>query len=117
MTTKLYHYQLGFPIAVNLPKRLKVRYSQHALRAMKDDRYGLVQLSEVLDLSAAKVIELELDANEAPIKIVIRLPLDAERDACLAIAVQGTLMVKTVWVNLRSDAHKTLNLSRYSKVS
>lgn len=116
MQSKLYHYLTGFPGTVTLPAQLAVEYTQHAKRAAADDRYGAIPLRNVLDMRAAKVIEIER-IGERTVKVVVRMPLDNQRDICYAIALGGIPTVKTVWINLKSDVHRTIDLSRYVKVN
>jgi hypothetical protein len=56
----LYHYQLGIPREFRTDfGQLFLDYSFHARKAAKTDRYGEISLPEVLDTSAAMVIEVE----------------------------------------------------------
>lgn len=121
--TRLYHRELGIPewakrqIAA-LPK-LNLGYSQHAKRACLDDRFGailnpLLVYFPVLD----HVVEVETVQSQV-IKFVVRVPYDAVRDLILAICVDKVApnhgFVKTLWSNMRSDKHSTLDASKYCR--
>lgn len=118
----LYHFEIGFPFAVNLPETMRLHYSEHAKKAAQSDRYGFINLETVIKTEGAKVIEVETDdRTKQPIKVVIRKNYDQYNDICIVIllnkAVSGGFLVKTVWLNSKFDAHKTLDHARYAKVS
>jgi hypothetical protein len=107
----LYNVALGLPV-LNFKGLGPIRliYSRHAQQAALNDRYGHINLPTVLNPMHAELIEVEMSGG-APVKAVFRLPLDDRRDICLVVLPSG--LVKTVWVNLASDAHKTLDASKY----
>ena len=49
--------------------------------------------------------------TDTVVKQVWRQPLDEQRDLVLVISSSG--YVRTVWVNLRSDKHATLDSAKY----
>ncbi len=115
----LYHYETGIPFKLNLPTTLDLHYSNHALRAAQNDRYGCIDLEDTIATKGAKVIEVETcDRTGNPIKVLIRKDHDATTDVCFAIAlnnsVGGKFVVKTVWLNKKSDLHRSLDKSRYA---
>lgn len=94
----------------------RLRYSHHARRAANDDRYGAIELPEFLDSRFAMLIEAEAEngpngPNSLVVKQVWRIRLDDRRDLVLAIQRDG--LVRTVWINLKSDTHNTLNRKKY----
>lgn len=113
--TKVYH------VEVFVPEHLKnsgfvgqLKYSEHALRAAQDDKYtkyGPVTLPVMFDYRKAKLIEVEVEHGRA-VKRLCRISLDDRRDLVLAIMAGG--IVKTVWVNLKNDKHRSLDKSRYA---
>ncbi len=111
---KLYHYQVFMP-KLKLPVgTMELIYGRHALTSAKNDRYGLIRLPNFLDLTQAKVIEVETDDNKNVVKVVYRTKLDNTRDLCIVVLVD-TCFVKTVWINKANDQHRTLDTQRYNK--
>lgn len=118
----LYHSETGFPFKVNLPRAIPLVYSLHAQQAAKGDRYGHIALESTFSTLGATVIEVETDDQTGvPVKVVLRREYDSSKDVCVVIAlnsqVQGRFMVKTVWLNLKTDTHKTLNKAAYRRVA
>ena len=112
----LYHKDIGFP-SVNLPEgiyELK-KYSNHAMRAAKDDRYGEAKkLPSHVDMSQADLVEIEVNNNKV-IKAVVRTHYDDKLDLIIVFMPQThNNFVKTVWFNEKVDQHRTLNRSAYN---
>ena len=111
-----YHKKFGFPTdaLIHWVGRFDLAYSEHALRAAKTDRYGEVPLYDWAEFEAIDVVEVTVE-NGAAVKAVLRAPLDY-RDIVFVLAkIPGSksLLVKTVWFNLHTDQHKTLNERAY----
>jgi len=96
-----------------------LRYVGHALDASGDDRYGNLAplLPRVLDVTSPLLAFVEVEMNDAGTveKVVARMrtPLVCGRehvDLVLVVLRGGT--VKTVWGNVASDIHRTLNRNR-----
>lgn len=110
----LYHTDIFIPTDLKLPKgTIFLNYSRHAKRAAISDRYGHIPLPDAINLSDYKVIEVEVIEDEVT-KVLYRGQLDEERDLCIVL-IPSSSFVKTVWVNLRSDTHRTLDTSKYVK--
>lgn len=117
----LYHSQ------VYIPKELEIKlnymnnmiidltYSRHAILAANSDKYGQMNLRSQIRFNASKVIEVETDNNGHMIKLVLRVSYDETRDAVFVLMQGG--FVKTVWFNLKSDLHRTLDTSKYRKAA
>lgn len=113
----LYHVDVFMPKFSFPMGQFKLRYSQHAIRECNSDRYGIIIPPQNITTSNAKIIEVETNENNKIIKIVYRQYLDTKRDIVIAVDItRQPWTVKTVWVNLRNDNHKTLNTSKYSRV-
>ncbi len=115
----LYHSSIGIPENVQLPcGRLVLRYSRHALRAAEKDRYGNLRTGLPGDLLAhrAKLIEVETDDESGQLtKAVYRVNIARGIDLSLAVSPRhDRWFVRTVWGNLTSDNHATLNTRRYA---
>jgi len=108
----LYHRELGFPSHMRFREVVGLTPSTHARRAASDDRYGSFEIPTSFDPVTWTVIEIEV-INGALVKIVARKALDSTRDLVMAFLIREKL-IKTVWVNLASDTHKTLDKSLYS---
>lgn len=109
----LFHRDIGFPKNITmLTGILRLSYSNHAKRAAHDDRYGIMELPETLDVTNGTPVEIEVQ-NGVVVKAVYRAQYDHELD--MVIVVQPDGFVRTVWFNMRSDKHATLDHSKYSK--
>ena len=117
--TALFHKDVYMPPHLAQPCfRGRLTYTRHALDAAADDRYGKVTLLHSFIPEQATLIETEAEdgpngRNSKIVKQLWRCPMDEERDIVMALLPCGR--VKTVWVNLRNDRHRTLNRSRYAR--
>lgn len=121
---KLYHRDVFLPTSVR-KQFTKMKgdsytvhhfvYSEHAKYAGNSDRYGRIELTERLVLDTMELIEVEHDGNKI-VKVVIR-EVGQEKNRVWAIIPmgRGQWLVKTVWINIASDSHKTLNVAPYEK--
>lgn len=111
--TFLFHKDVFMPASAKSPVfEGRLKYSNHAITASQNDRFGAIPLPEMFSVANAELIESELsDDGTVVLKQVWRQQLDEKRDLILAITRDGR--VKTVWVNLRSDKHRTLQTSKY----
>lgn len=96
-----------------------LHYVGHALDASRDDRYGNLAplLPRVLDVSSPLLSFVEVEINDSGTveKVVARIRTSLvcghdRVDLVLVVLRGGT--VKTVWGNLASDTHRTLNRNR-----
>lgn len=109
----LYHAEIGLPKNFRIPTaRVELVWTRHADKARTDDRYGVIPRVATLPLKAFKVIEVGMEAGKVA-KVVVRGHLDAERDVIFVLIPGKKWVVKTVWFNLRTDVHTTLDRSRY----
>lgn len=110
--TQLFHFELGIPkIAQTKIGTIQLRYSMHAERAARSDRYGNISLPQDLDTNSAQVIEVEM-RGRFTLKVVYRVKYNESADLVLVVLPENG-MVKTVWLNLNSDLHRTLDASKY----
>lgn len=107
----LYHKDVFLPAIFKASGFLRLRYSQHALRAAEDDRYGKIQLPDVIQQEKLSLIEVEAYGRQV-LKRVYRTRLDEQRDIVLVVQPDG--FVRTVWINLRTDKHGSLCRDRYA---
>ena len=116
-TTRKYHRLLGFPNSV-LPKLLTgtvhVEYTEHAQEAAHDNGLCLQQLPATLQIQRHQIIEIALDGDDQPIKQLVRIPFRCGADLCIALALDGGVRAKTLWLQDTCDTHETLNRSQYS---
>jgi hypothetical protein len=113
----LYHREKYLP---NLSKWnnavLRLRFTNHAEWAAKNDRYGVIDLYSLpryLVIDTDTVVEAETNDKGVVVKLVLRLKYDGNRDVVVVVMVPDG-SVKTVWFNKKDDTHKTLDLSKYS---
>ncbi len=117
--SKLYHRDVFLPAKITKKVQCRVlslTYSRHALEEANSDRFGTAVLPETLDTSKAEVIEVELNPAGFPCKAVYRVSMDVERDLVIVVSYPNKgceAVVRTVWINLKSDKHKTLNKIQY----
>lgn len=116
--SKLYHKEVFWPkgkFSALQGRTLPLRYAMHALRAALNDRYGVIQLPKEFVFDEARAFEMELSGQWVT-KFAVRLPYNASHDLVLVVIPDGSeFFVKTVWLNSNSDAHKTLDRSKYAK--
>lgn len=106
-----YNYRVHLP-QEHLPTgQILPVYTHHARQQAKEDKYGNIELPQVIDLSVMRIDEVEV-VNGKVHKIVCRKPLDALRDFTLVL-VPITRKVITVWSNLNTDQHHSTNLDKY----
>ena len=91
------------------------KYSQHALRAAKDDRYGEARrLPSYVDMSKADLFEIEVENNKV-IKAAVRTDYDDVLDLIIVfMPLTKDNFVKTVWFNEKTDQHSTLKHWKYN---
>ena len=119
----LFHKSLGLPASIQLPRgRKKMVLTNHAKEAARDDRYGniapLLALYSSFDPATADLVEIETSDRIHVEKAVYRVPLapNSPYDVVLAAVPYGDkYVIKTLWINERSDRHRTLNTRKYSK--
>ena len=109
----LYHTQIGFPAWYKAPTFVvEPKYGNHARFEAQVDRYGKINLPKTLNLANFKPIEIEV-INGLITKTLFRGTLDATRDLCIVLDRTG--FVKTCWVNLKTDLHRTLDRTKYDR--
>ena len=92
----------------------KLEYTGHAKREAAKDRYGKIDLPDEFHAGSGQLIETEVQYDGEEVRVVKQLwrqPLDERRDLVMAIVPGGR--VKTVWVNLSTDKHVSLDRSLY----
>lgn len=111
----LYHKDIGFPKGFNAQVGTRMLiYTKHAKNAALNDRYGVINLPKYVDTKNAQIIEAEV-AGKIVTKLVYRVSYSKDLDLSIAvIPVDDKFLVKTVWLNKRTDIHKTLNRSVYA---
>jgi len=109
MKDGLYHRDVHLPFTLSWAAMLN--YSRHARHEATRDRYGALSLPRTLSTTEAEVIEVEVQDGK-PFKAVMRKAYDDTRDIVLVVILDRAF-VKTVWCNLRTDAHNTLDTSKY----
>ena len=112
----LYHSEIRLPDNFVAPRgRVALDWTRHALNAANDDRYGEIPVFKHARLENLKVIEVGVEAGRVA-KILFRGRIDSERDLCMVlIPGTGAWTVKTVWVNLFTDRHTTLDRNKYMR--
>ena len=129
----LYHMEIGFPKNFRAPSgKYQLEYSRHAHEACLDDRYGYIPKLKQIDTDRMKIVELGVQDGRVS-KILYRGTLPCmdchkagvdqrncphpRRDMCIVVIPKANQpwFVKTVWINLQSDKHKTLDERKYAK--
>lgn len=129
----LYHEEIGFPKNFRPPTgKYPLTYSRHAHEACLDDRYGHIPKLKGIDTDRMKLIEIGVKDGKVS-KLLYRGTLACtechannvsqsackhpRRDMCIVVIPKARepWFVKTVWINLQSDKHRTLDASKYQK--
>ena len=111
-----YHAEIGFPKNITVPSKTyeSLKYGPHATKEAMSDRYGMiVNLPTSFDPKDGYLFEIEV-LNNKVIKCAYRIKYDETRDLIIVVIPQSNV-VKTVWINVRSDKHFTLNRELYDK--
>lgn len=117
-TDGLYHKDIGFPenwvtmLPRNFsPATMTLSYGSHARAEALSDKYGSIQLPQ--RLSKAVPFEIEVQ-NGTVVKIGVRMPHDELNDIIVIFQPKDGF-VRTVWLNRKTDSHKTLDAGKYRK--
>ena len=118
MNHEIYHAEIGFPKIVNVlyGQRFILSFSTHAKLACRNDRYGFIIPPTAVTVTEKNLIEVETE-NGVITKVLVRVPYerDSKKDISIAFIPQGKFgFVKTLWLNLTSDIHTTLDKSKYN---
>ncbi len=112
----LYHEEIGFPDDIDMPRGfnpvVNLNYGSHAREEAMVDRYGKIRLPHRIDVRKGKIFEIGVTKNVVT-KMVIRFTYDETRDIIIVL-MPSSGFVKTVWFNLKTDTHKTLDRSKYA---
>lgn len=118
-----YHREVYLPSSISrlIPRvKLALVYTNHALRASQSDRYGRIALPDQVDLSdpGADIFELTIEKTRGGrprvSALLARIPYDTLFDVTFVVVLENAIgVVKTVWLNLRDDRHRTLNRAAY----
>lgn len=90
-----------------------VSYTRHAQEAAKNDRYGRIKLPKVFDTRKGQLIEAVVEGGRVA-KALYRLEYDALHDLCMVV-LPDTCKVLTVWLNKKTDEHRTLDEEAYAR--
>jgi len=115
MSEILYHSDIVLPAGFVKPTgRVRLRWTSHALRAAKSDRYGDVPVQDTMTLEWYDVVEVGTRDGKVS-KIVFRGGLNKTQDIVIVLIPGDEVWTaKTVWINEKNDAHHTLDRSRYA---
>ena len=118
----LYHKDVYFksyvkPICHKFLSREK-RLTKHCINALIDDKISIsIFKSYLKQINKVKydLIEVE-EINNSIVKFVVRVPYSNTKNMCIVFARDintRILTVKSIWLNDKSDKHKTLDKSKY----
>lgn len=114
MSFLLFHKDVFIPEHARRPLHEgALRYGSHATHVTTSGGgHEDIELPKRFAASDATLIEVELDAKTGEVlKQVWRQRMNDEWDLCFPMLAGG--FVKTVWLNHRSDTHKTLDKSKF----
>jgi len=106
-----YHKDVFMPShALNAYRPFFLRYGTHAKNQCDADRYGKISPVYKVTVNQENLVELTLDGLRIT-KLLVRVPHDGKHDVCIVFLVDG--FVKTCWLCMKSDTHKTLKRHLY----
>lgn len=111
----LWHSEIRLPDGFHKPtQRVSLEWTSHALRAAQDDRYGTIPVRDTMTLEWYDVVEVATVGNRVT-KLVMRGGMNKTDDIVIVIRPKrnGVWTVVTAWINRKTDAHKTLDHSKY----
>jgi hypothetical protein len=114
----LFHKDVFMPKRVrgSVPNSIiRVKYSRHAENAAKNDRYGVIPLTPTLNIGTMEIVEVEHYDRGGLVKFVAREVGQEKNRVLVVMRAETGWLVKTVWYNLASDNHSTLNRSLYER--
>jgi len=112
----LYHRNVFVPSRVQeqLPTgEFELQFSRHC-QEEANDRYGVINLPKKLNTRYALPFEFEVNEKGDLTKIVYKMHYN-ERYYLILVVVPHEWFVKTCWLNCKTDNHRTLDKSRYSR--
>jgi len=131
MSNKIYNVGAhGIPLGVSNEvsvARLSLRWSHHACEELVRDKYGAIGAAPFLKYFTGSdwtLVEAEPTLNpgfgnraEVVTKMVVRREIDPVRSIVLVIIPDGPGrgFVKTAWINLTTDNHKSLDKNRFDR--
>jgi hypothetical protein len=84
--------------------------------ACLNDKYGKIVPPLQVVVSQDNIIEIEI-LGQSVAKVVIRQSYNETKDISLALIPDGNrAIVKTLWLNDKTDNHATLNPEKYQKI-
>ena len=97
---------------------LNLRWSNHAQKEADVDRYGAAEHFGSGEFALADFFEVTVEGGRV-VWAVARYPYDDRKDLVMVLGrpANGEAFVKTVWFNLVSDKHRSLDRSKYRKLS
>ena len=116
----VYHTSIGFPkdFVKMLPKgfnprHIVLRYGRHAQIEAENDKNGRIRPPRVISFEwkDLELFEIEIE-NGVVVKMAVRIPHDREHDVSIVFNTHNGF-VRTIWLNKKSDVHKSLNMSKY----
>lgn len=124
--TKLFNAATGIPeklIQRVAGLRLNLHWTRHAKQQAVEDKYGVLPPGAYPERfcweQSWSLVEVETDDRHRITKFVVRRPADANRSIVLVIrpddfAPSGRVV--TMFLNLNTDTHKSLDTTKFAKV-
>lgn len=113
----IYHKEVHIPEKIkNLNAvTLTLEHTHHARQAAQSDRYGEIPLPDTLKFRGKHICEAQVEGGKL-IKLVVRKSFNNELDMSYVLLIQNSkhATLKTVWLNRKSDQHRTLNTATYN---
>jgi hypothetical protein len=115
VTMPTYHKDIFLPeyLLGDIPEVLELIWTNHAKDEAIKDKYSKIPIINRIHFDKKYVVEYyEIKCGY---KILIRIPYNDRFDMCLILLNEGNreFVVKTVWMNMWNDNHKTLRKEKY----
>lgn len=114
---KLYHKDVFFKPHFHTfaMKGVSLKFSAHLVERLIERGIDTKKIPVIINnVANVKVIEVETEDDGMTVhKQLVRYPYDSSNDLVMAIVRNG--LVKTAWVNSKTDNHRTLDKSKYER--
>lgn len=112
-----YHHTIGIPDWVERPRAgMPLCYSHHAMDMWTERTQYSASLLPFELPDNVMVIEASLDAKPSIVSWLLRFPFEHDPTQHIVMAVGPNGVVRTMWLNLADDMHRSQDMRNYTRV-